>query len=196
MANSTMHILVELSCGDDLRAEAAVAIIANLSLIEEQELINELRKMMNLKDINARWWAVRALAGFSKQSIYSLLLEGLNDIDASVRQCAALGLCFHPNSQAVNPLIKALDDTDRLAASLAADALAAIGPLSVPALIEVMSNGSQTARINAVRTLAKIGDERALPVLLAALDEDSSLMVYWANEGLTRMDLGMVYFQP
>jgi HEAT repeat protein len=59
-----------------------------------------------------------------------------------------------------------------------------------------MSNGSQTARINAVRTLAKIGDERALPVLLAALDEDSSLMVYWANEGLTRMDLGMVYFQP
>ena len=45
-------------------------------------------------------------------------------------------------------------------------------------------------------TLAKIGDERAIPVLFEALDDSSALIEYWASEGLEKMGVGMVFYKP
>jgi HEAT repeat protein len=92
--------------------------------------------------------------------------------------------------------VKALSDCDRLVAGLAADALAEIGEAAVPALIDVVQDGSHPARLEAVRALAAIGDPRAIPVLFAALDSDSALMEYWANQGLEHLGVGMVFFEP
>jgi len=44
--------------------------------------------------------------------------------------------------------------------------------------------------------LALIGDPQTIPALFAALQEDSALMEYWANEGLERMGVGMAFFKP
>ena len=93
-------------------------------------------------------------------------------------------------------LVEAISDGDPLLASLAADALVAIGGPAVPYLLEVMGNGSHSARLHAVRALALIGDDRAIPALFAALDQYSAVMQYWAEQGLERMGVGMVFFKP
>jgi HEAT repeat protein len=92
-------------------------------------------------------------------------------------------------------LVWALDDPDPLARRLAGEALEAVGSEAVPALLEVMGDGSHVARLEAARALANIGDARAIPALFEALD-DSALMEYWASEGLERMGVGMIFFNP
>jgi HEAT repeat protein len=124
------------------------------------------------------------------------MLRGLADPDPAVRQCAALGLQRRPSERAIPALISAMDDSDSLAARLAANALAATGPPAVPALLDVMQTGSSKASLEAARALALIGDTRAIPALFQALDGDSMLLEYWANEGLERMGVGMVFFKP
>jgi HEAT repeat protein len=80
--------------------------------------------------------------------------------------------------------------------SLAATALVKIGAPAVPSLIEVVKNGAQVARIRALRALAEIRDHRAIPVMMKVMEEDSSLLQYWAQEGLERLGLNMVYLKP
>ncbi len=70
-------------------------------------------------------------------------------------------------------------------------------------LIEVLQTSSYTpgstaphARREAARSLAAIGDPRAVPALYSVLEDDSALLVYWAEQGLERMGVGMVYFNP
>jgi HEAT repeat protein len=79
---------------------------------------------------------------------------------------------------------------------LAADALVAIGGDALPALVEALEKGPHKARVEAVRALAAIRDLRAVPSLMAALEEDSLSMQFWAEEGLERLGLGMVYLKP
>jgi len=50
--------------------------------------------------------------------------------------------------------------------------------------------------VEAVRALAKIGDQRAIPALFEALDDNSALIEYWASEGLEKMGVGMVFYKP
>jgi HEAT repeat protein len=89
-----------------------------------------------------------------------------------------------------------LSDEDALTRRLAGDALIAIGAQSVPRLLEVIRDNEQPARVEAVRALAKIGDEHAIPALFEALDDSSALIEYWASEGLEKMGVGMVFFKP
>jgi HEAT repeat protein len=127
----------------------------------------------------------------------------LSDPDPSVRQCAALGLRINPAVQAVPALVEALHDRDPLVARLAGEALASAGEPAVLPLINVLqtiSHNSNSAaphtRREAARSLAAIGDPRAVPSLYTVLEDDSALLVYWAEQGLERMGVGMVYFQP
>jgi HEAT repeat protein len=123
-------------------------------------------------------------------------MAGLRDPEAAVRQCAALGLRKHPHEKSLTILIEALSDADRLVAQLARDALIATGKDATLALVDTLQNGPQTARLEAVRALAMIGDERAIPALFNALDSESRWIEYWASLGLERMGVGMSFFLP
>jgi HEAT repeat protein len=125
-----------------------------------------------------------------------LLVKALRDPDPGVRQCAALALRHQPSSLAVPDLVAMLSAEDRLLSLLVADALVAVGKDAVPALLEVMQNGSRAARLEAARALALIGDTSSIPALFAALDDRSALVTYWAEEGLSRMGVGMSFFKP
>ena len=46
-----------------------------------------------------------------------------------------------------------------------------------------------------MRALAMIGDQRAIGTLFTALDDPSAIVEYWADEGLVRMGIGMVFFK-
>jgi hypothetical protein len=184
-------LLVDLTSGDEARAENAVPGLVELG----EEAFPALRGLLESDDADQRWWALRTLAQ-SPQSRTEWLLPLLNDPTPEVRQAAALGLCSHPDETAIRPLIQALNDDDSMASDLARNALVVIGKIAIPSLLEIPDNASQRARINALRAVAEIGDYSAIPTLMAALESDSVMMQHWAEEGLERLGLNMVYLKP
>ena len=192
--------LFELTSGDDQRAEAAAEKLALFG----NEALAALLPLLADERTDQRWWAVRTLANIHNGEASLHLIQALNDPDLSVRQCAALGLhqCAAQErtgcqgDEAIQALIAAMSEQDHLLVRLAANALVSIGAPAVPALIEQLENAAQLVRLEAVRALALIGDPRAIPVLFDALESDSALADYWANEGLERMGVGMVFFKP
>jgi HEAT repeat protein len=102
----------------------------------------------------------------------------------------------HPYAKAMPILLDLLADQDRLLARLAADALAALGECAISPLTETLRSEDAAVRIEATRALASIDDPSVIAPLFAALEDDSSLVTYWAEEGLQRRGVGMVFFKP
>jgi len=185
-------LILELTSGDDRRAEASVRCLAGYG----EPVLPAIAPMLDAPEPDNRWWAVRLLAEISDSETPLLLIKALQDEDSSVRQCAALAISRQGDERAVPALIQSLSETDSLMVRLAANALVAIGPAAVPALLDLVREGTPVTRFEAVRALALIGDPRAFSALMGVLEEDSALMEYWANEGLERMGAGMLYFSP
>lgn len=189
---SSLHdLLRDLTSGDETRAERAVRGLVELG----EDAIPSLRDLTRSEDVEHRWWALRILAQ-SPHAQAEWLVPFLSDPAREVRQCAALGLAIKPAESAVQPLVKALSDEDNMVSNLAINALVKIGNKAAPALIEVVKNSSQSARIHALRALAEIRDHRAIPVMMKVMEENSVLLQYWAKEGLDRLGLDMVYIKP
>jgi HEAT repeat protein len=186
------RVIDELSSGDEQRAVAAVHEL----IISGEGSVEHLQKLFAHAEADLRWWALRAAAEVPSEESKTLLVAGLADEDADVRCCAALGLRHQPTPEAIPGLIKQLGSSNKLLARLTADALTSIGEMAVPELLEVMENGPQNARLEAVRALAHIGDQRSIPILFRALNEEPAIIEYWANEGLEKMGVGMVFFKP
>lgn len=181
-----------LTSGDDAQAESAVRALAKAG----EAALPALQELLASPDADTRWWAAWALSSLTLPQA-SILLRGLlKDPDLSVRQCTALALREQPTPQAVPDLVELLMEEDTILVRLAGAALIAVGKEAVPALLELYRGGPHKARLEAVRTLAAIGDERAIGTLFEAFQSDSAIMEYWANEGLERLGIGMVFFNP
>jgi len=184
-------LLDDLKSGDEARAEGAV-----IGLIEVGEnAIPSLLEMTRSENVDFRWWALRTLAQSPHCRTEWLVPFLMNDPAPEVRQCVALGLAEMPDESAIIPLVHALSDADSMVGSLAANALVKIGKAAVPSLIETVTSGTQSARINALRALAEIKDHRAIKIMMQVMQEDSALLQHWAREGLDRLGLDMVYIK-
>jgi HEAT repeat protein len=190
--------IAELASGDDRRAEAAALELVAL----EDAALPALLRFFNENQSNApqqvdcRWWALRVLAEIQSPAAREALLQGVEDPNHRLRQCALLGLRLQPDERLLSRAPSLLADRDALTASLAGDALIALGTQATPALVKTLQDAPQSARLQAIRALARIQDPRSIPVLFKALDEDSALVEYWASEGLERMGVGMTFFKP
>ncbi|HSQ39144.1 MAG TPA: HEAT repeat domain-containing protein [Anaerolineales bacterium] len=185
-------LLTDLASGDEERAESAVSPLVELG----QDAIPALLNLARSPDTDSRWWALRTLAQSPLCRTEWLIPFLMNDPAPEVRQCAALGLAGKADESAIQPLVQALTDADGMVGSLAATALINIGSAAVPSLIEIVKSGTRSARILALRALAEIKDHRAIPIMMKVMEEDSSLLQYWAKEGLDRLGLEMVYIKP
>jgi HEAT repeat protein len=185
-------LIANLTSGDDFIAEKSVEQLAALG----ESALPALFDLLNSDDPDQRWWALRTLAVIPHPEVPPRHRDALYDPDIAVRQCAALGLSTQPSADAIPDLIALLDDEDRLLARLAGDALIAVASQPVPALIETLENGSQTAKIEAVRALALIADPEAIPALFKAWQEGSFMVQHWAEIGFDRMGVGMQFFSP
>jgi HEAT repeat protein len=185
------ELLADLTSGDETRAENAVPSLVEL----EEDAFPALRDLLTSTNADQRWWALRTLAQ-SPLARSEWLLPFLNDPAPEVRQAAALGLCNHPDETAIKPLVQALSDADSMVSDLARSALVVIGKPAVPSLLNVPKAVPQRARINTLRALAEIADYAAIPALIAALEEDSAMLQHWAEEGLERLGLNMIYLKP
>jgi HEAT repeat protein len=184
-------LLDDLTSGDEKRAEAAIPQLIEMDV----EAIPALLDLTGSQDVDTRWWALRALAS-TPHARTEMLVPFLNDPAPEIRQCAALGLAIKPDENAVEALVRALSDADSMVCSLAANALVKIGKAAVPSLIEAVKSGVQSQRIHALRALAEIKDHRAIPIMMQVMQEDSALLQHWAQEGLERLGLDMVYMKP
>jgi HEAT repeat protein len=184
--------LDELTSGDDTRSEAAISSLNQLA----ESALTPLLNMLDSSDREHRWWATRALAALDQPAALDGLLASLEDPDPAVRQCAALGLRHRTTPLAAPMLAAALNDPDRLVARLAADALASTGPAAIPSLNEALHSPDPAVRIEAARALANIQDPQTIPALFAALDDPSRIVNHWAEVGLERQGIGMLFFSP
>ena len=192
------ELLTDLTSGDDILAEVAMNKLVALG----EEAFPAMQNLLGSPDANHRWWALSVLAQIENADV-NWMLTGLDDESGEVRQCAALGLSVHPDDKSVSALVKALHDTDSMVSTLAANALAKIGEAAVDQLLAVCAEDEfgedilqiKAARLGAIRALATIADPRSIPVMMAALEEDSVFMKHWAETGLKNMGQDMVYLK-
>jgi HEAT repeat protein len=185
------ELLSDLTSGDTERAEAAA-----VELPEHGEVaLAKISKLVENSNIDTRWWAVRALAGFPEGEAGNLLITRLKDADSSIRYCAALGLGQKQRETAIPLLIEILSSNDPLLARLAGDALVAQGLAAVEPLIAALGGLPVAAKVEATRALALIGDPRSISALFKLVDSDSPTLEYWVSEGLEKMGVGMRFFQ-
>jgi HEAT repeat protein len=184
-------LLADLTSGDETRAEAVVPALAALG----EMIIPSLRGLLDSPDADIRWWATRTLASLPSLDV-GLLLPSLSDAAPEVRQCAALGLSSHASEAAIPSLIRALSDSDSLVAELAARALSAVGEPATESLLEVLNGAAQSARIHAMHALSEIADPRSIRPMIEAMGENSAMLQYWAEAGLEKMGVNMVYLKP
>jgi HEAT repeat protein len=185
------RLIKDLSSGNDDLAEESVRQL----IVIKDEALPYLLTLRDSKVMDERWWAYCALGQFPGAEV-EWFFPGLHDFSADVRESAAMALSHNPHPSAIHELILALNDDDRMVASLAGHALSNIGSDAVPELILVMENGSPAARIDAARALAVIQDPRSIPVFMAALSNGSELVKFWAEQGLENLGAEMVYFKP
>jgi bilin biosynthesis protein len=184
-------LIEALVSGDEPRAEAAANEIPKLGEAALGELL-ELRR----SDVpDERWWATRALANFQCQAAAEALRESLSDRDLGVRQCATLALRHVPSPAAIPALLQAMASDDALLSRLASDALTAVGPPALQPLKRAARSQHAGTRLGAIRALGHMAIPDAVPILFAALDDPSPLVQFWAEDGLQRIGVGMVFFQ-
>jgi HEAT repeat protein len=190
--------IAELAGSDDRRAETAAVELAALGEAALPALLRFFRENdgSTPQQVDCRWWALRVLAEIECPAAREMLLQAVADPNPRLRQCALLGLRLQPDEGLLAQAATLLADRDALTASLAADALEALGAQATPTLVKTLQDAPQSARLHAIRALARIQDPRSIPVLFKALDEDSALVEYWASEGLERMGVGMTFFKP
>ncbi len=186
-----IDLLAELTSGDDTRAENSIPALVEMGMAAIPALLD----LTHAAEADIRWWAVRALAA-SPHTRTEDLLPLLSDSAPEVRAATALALCNHPHESAIEALIKTLADEDSLTAGLAGNALVKIGSPSALSLLNVMNDAPIGIRILALRALCDIRDQRAIPVMLKSLSDESAVLQYWAQEGLERLGLNMVYIKP
>lgn len=185
-------LISDLTSGEDQRAEDAVPALADLG----EPALHSLLHLLDNKDTDHRWWAVRSLAEFDSIAATQALCRSLSDPESSVRQCAALGLRQKPTPEAILPLSNALGGTDRLFNRLVGDALAACGKLAIPALERCLNSSDPAIRGDAARALALMEVPESIPVLFSAAEDPSTIVQYWIEEGFNRLGVGMVFFNP
>ena len=154
-----------------------------------------LLELQRSADVDHRWWAVRALAAMERTQT-AWFLASLEDPAPEVRSAAALALSAHPDAAAIGPLVRLLNDQDNVAAVMAVQAVVRIGAEAVPYLLEAFEEAPRRGQIQILRALAELRDPRAIRLMLSAQGQDSAVMQYWAQEGLERLGLNMVYLRP
>jgi HEAT repeat protein len=190
-ATDYSKLLADLTSGDEDRAEAAAPRLAAAG----EAVLPDLERLFHSDDPDRRWWAVRTVAQMTAPPL-DWLIRALGDNSSEVRAAASLGLSSHPSDQAAPGLVVALQDEDSIVAILAVNALAALGQAAVPALLEAFPDSNRRGKIQIMRTLAELKDHRAIPLMMKVIEEESAMLRYWAEQGLERLGLDMVYIKP
>jgi HEAT repeat protein len=160
---------------DGRSQEVSRAAVEALVKMEGKNTTEALLDALRTCNFHFREIVAHALAQIQTPPLKTLI-KTLEDKNACLREGAvqAVGLISPP--QAVDRLIRLLDDESYGVQLQAASALVLIGKPAVPALIEALKKEKVPVRKWAGRTLGIIQDSQALTPLLAALGDDSLIV--------------------
>ncbi len=165
-----------------IRESAAEAIISRRS----PDAAKFLCCYLSNENIGTRNLAAELLTALGNQAVPALA-ESVDDPDHDVRKFAVDILGAIRDSSATPVVVKALSDTSLNVVCSAAETLGLLGnPAAVEPLITTYNNHSE-ARPQVVEALGKIGDHRALPQLVKALDDTDPVVVFTAVEAMGNM---------
>jgi HEAT repeat protein len=184
------QLQIELTSGDDTRAEAAALAIGKLGA----QALPMLRELLTHPKADIRWWSTRTLGEIKSAEAIDLLIDRCADAEINLRVCAivALGQFGEQAAPAVAALIERMVKGNVFEGTLAADTLAQIGTAATDELVRVLQQGDAPMRGRAARALARIADPKSIPALIAALDDESPIVEHYANEVLPKLGVGTI----
>lgn len=173
---------------DDINVQNAA--LEALTLVYQQgdrkQLLNQLEKAIKSKDNRDRHDAHWVMANIGKSdptTMVPILVDLLehNQMGTRLNAVKALG---EIGSENAIPVLAALIESgsakregDREVAEVRQMAVAALGKIggkAVPELVKITQNKGSSLRVDAIRALSSLGDEKAVQPLLDALKEKSS----------------------
>ena len=145
-----------------------------------REAVAAVRWLLQQAEPEARRVAVQQIAKVRGAEAAELLLRALGDEDWRVRkEAAAIAASLEHRDEIVAGLVAALEETVNIGLRNAAvEALVAIGPEAVGAVVETLGRVDADARKLLIEVLGGVPDARGTVALAAALaDEDSNVRV-------------------
>jgi HEAT repeat protein len=154
-------------------AEGRYDVVSIVGKLGDERAVPPLIQCLNDKETRVRWNAAYELANFNDMRAIKPLMKCLErDVKANVRKAAAWALGKLGDKNAVNSLIKSLDDKHWEVRSNAYEALARIGDArAIRPLLSKLKDRDTSVRRSAAETLGKIGDRRAVRPLTALLND-------------------------
>ncbi len=154
-----------------------------------QGVIEHLATWLRDDDHQVRFETARALASLGDRGLPTLIAASRAD-NPDIRSIAAWGLGLTDKVEAVDPLLSALADQNSGVRFWAANALGRLGTLSSPRalspLTQTLRDESPDVRATVIEALGAIGDTRALPYIIAALQDAHGMVRRVAIESLGR----------
>ena len=153
---------------------------------DRKRLLSQLQKAIKSSDNRDRHnahWVLGHLGKEDPGTIVPILVKLLDHRRTETRLNAVKALGEVGNEQAI-PALAALiesgsarwkrDREEPEVRQLAVEALGKIGGAAVPELVKIVQNKGSSLRVDAIRALAVLGDEKVVEPLLEALKEQSS----------------------
>ncbi|MFH0968456.1 MAG: HEAT repeat domain-containing protein [Methanobacteriota archaeon] len=127
-------------------------------------------------DDTLREEAVVALSGLNDDRVIFPLITALRDESPYVRRGAAEALGKSKSKKVVHPLVEALTDEDRYVREVSAEALGHLGKVSMPSLIQGLSDPDWRIRVGAVIAL-RVSSDAVDPDPVLRILSDKSVYV-------------------
>jgi HEAT repeat protein len=158
-------------------------------IVEELGLVDDVKRTLQRSPrAFARRTAADELAEIRSLTAARVLAAALDDRDAIVRVTAVRGLTSLHDLGRLAQMRDVLDRDSQRAPSAAASAMLDLARVAPEALANLEASGrSPFARRFAALALARVGDERALPSLLAELASTNALLSSVALRAITRV---------
>ena len=173
---------------DDVNVQNAAleALTLVYQLGDRKQLLSQLEKAIKSKDNRDRHdahWVMANIGRSDPTTMVPILVELLehNQMGTRLNAVKALG---EIGSEKAIPVLAALIESgsakregDREVAEVRQMAVAALGKIggkAVPELVKITENKGSSLRVDAIRALSSLGDEKAVQPLLDALKEKSS----------------------
>jgi HEAT repeat protein len=159
-----------------LHAAKALGRIGNLRAIES--LVNAISDESPF----VRRRVAVALGKFDNDNVISSLATALSDLDKSVRVGAIQGLSGVRSSYAISLIASVVRDPNANVSWRAVEALEKIGAEATNSLIVLLMDSDYKVRYRVIKTLGRMGDERAIGPLKEVLNREADKMLHWRAE--------------
>ena len=178
--------LVALHGKADTPTHLLVASARALVKIDDAAAVPGLMTTAHHADIEVRRASIHALGAMNAKPAIPLLIELLSDGEVLAEVTRALGAIDDP--QTIDPLW-AMMRADDLPEELRRSVLQAFGrrkvTTAVPELLAMMRDKGSSLRVDVIRALGEIKDERAIARLIEALEDADPAVVGAANSALS-----------